>query len=426
MLSSRTARARLPKRSKPYFVEVVPGKVRLGWRATSSTWIASFYQGNGKYADEALGTKADDILDPDGDGILSFPQAQERLRVRYAKRQKPAVQTKPETPHTVNDALDAQIAFLKEKPQGAWRDAELRAAALIRPLLGGVRLAELTSKQLELWAKASVNTPPRLRTRAGSPQRYAEINADDPDARRRRQASTKRVWNLLKASLNRAWRAGWVSTDGAWRALKLFEDVDVARGRYLSIEECRRLINASPGAFRTLVQAALLTGARYGSLIRLTVGDISINREQQHAAVHTVVYKGRGRPKHVYISLTDEGAEFFAGLVAGRNDPRSVLLLRDDGAPWSKGHQDRLIEAACRQARIEPPASFNVLRHTWASHAVMNGVPLLVVAKNMGHSDTRMVERVYGHLAPSYVAAAIRAGAPQFSIEPPNVVPATR
>jgi hypothetical protein len=41
-------------------------------------------------------------------------------------------------------------------------------------------------------------------------------------------------------------------------------------------------------------------------------------------------------------------------------------------------------------------------------------MPLMVVAKNLGHADTRMVERHYGHLAPSFVADAIRAGAPRF------------
>ena len=46
----------------------------------------------------------------------------------------------------------------------------------------------------------------------------------------------------------------------------------------------------------------------------------------------------------------------------------------------------------------------------------MNGVPLLVVAKNLGHADTRMVESHYGHLAPSYIADAIRAGAPRFGM----------
>jgi integrase len=33
----------------------------------------------------------------------------------------------------------------------------------------------------------------------------------------------------------------------------------------------------------------------------------------------------------------------------------------------------------------------------------MAGMPLLVVARHLGHADTTMVERVYGHLAPSFV-----------------------
>ena len=76
---------------------------------------------------------------------------------------------------------------------------------------------------------------------------------------------------------------------------------------------------------------------------------------------------------------------------------------------------------ACRHAKIEPPVGFHQLRHTWASLSVMNGVPLLVVAKNLGHSDTKMVERFYGHLAPSYITDAIRAGAPRFGGVASNV-----
>jgi hypothetical protein len=48
----------------------------------------------------------------------------------------------------------------------------------------------------------------------------------------------------------------------------------------------------------------------------------------------------------------------------------------------------------------------------------MNGVPLMVVARNLGHADTRMVEKHYGHLAPSFVAEVIRAGAPKFGFKP--------
>jgi integrase len=47
-------------------------------------------------------------------------------------------------------------------------------------------------------------------------------------------------------------------------------------------------------------------------------------------------------------------------------------------------------------AKIDPEISFHVLRHTWASLAVMADVPLLVVARNLGHADTRTVEKHYG------------------------------
>jgi hypothetical protein len=49
-----------------------------------------------------------------------------------------------------------------------------------------------------------------------------------------------------------------------------------------------------------------------------------------------------------------------------------------------------------------------------------------VVAKNLGHSDTRMVEKHYGHLAPSYVVDAIRKGAPRFGFKPDSKIAALR
>jgi hypothetical protein len=63
---------------------------------------------------------------------------------------------------------------------------------------------------------------------------------------------------------------------------------------------------------------------------------------------------------------------------------------------------------ACTNGKIKSAISFHILRHTWASLALMNGTPLLVVAKNLGHADTRVVEKHYGHLAP---------GAPRYSVK---------
>ena len=52
----------------------------------------------------------------------------------------------------------------------------------------------------------------------------------------------------------------------------------------------------------------------------------------------------------------------------------------------------------------------------------MADVPLMVVAKNLGHADTRMCEKHYAHLAPSYIADAIRSQAPKLGIVKPGKV----
>jgi hypothetical protein len=54
----------------------------------------------------------------------------------------------------------------------------------------------------------------------------------------------------------------------------------------------------------------------------------------------------------------------------------------------------------------------------------MKGVPMAVIADQLGHADTRMTERHYAHLAPSYVGTTIRAAFGTLGVvEPSNIVP---
>jgi integrase len=107
-------------------------------------------------------------------------------------------------------------------------------------------------------------------------------------------------------------------------------------------------------------------------------------------------------------------------MCAGRLSDELIFL--NAGGDWRKSEQTRPIAEAVRRAKIKPSIGFYGLRHTWASLAVMAGMPLLVVAKNLGHSDTRMVEKHYGHLAPSYVAETTRQYAPRFGLAAPSNV----
>jgi integrase len=52
----------------------------------------------------------------------------------------------------------------------------------------------------------------------------------------------------------------------------------------------------------------------------------------------------------------------------------------------------------------------------------MRGVPMGVIAAQLGHSDTRMTEKHYAHLAPSYVADTIRANFPNLGLTKDAVI----
>src|SRR5262249_52879776 len=91
-------------------------------------------------------------------------------------------------------------------------------------------------------------------------------------------------------------------------------------------------------------------------------------------------------------------------------------LLRRHGERWRKDQQQAPTVAACAAAHINPRIVFHGLRHTYASLCVMAGMPLMVLAQNLGHTTTAMCERPYAHLQTSFVDAEIARAAPRFGM----------
>jgi integrase len=415
-LDTRAARSGLRAQGKPHWRLIEEGlhlgyrkpKGSKGPRARAGKWVVRHYIGGQNYHVETVAA-ADDFTDADGIAILNFKQAQALARERMKRRAHDGA-GKSGGPLTVRRAIEAYLEFL-ESNRKSGGDAGYRAAAFILPKLGDIEVEDLTTDRLNRWLADLAKMAPRLRTKEGDAQKFRDVKAgeDKEEALRKRQSTANRTLTVLKAALNRAWRLGKTSSDAAWRRVEPFENVDSARIRYLSIAEAKRLVNATDSQFRPMVRAALFTGARYGELAHLAVADF--NPESETLAIRQ---SKSGKPRHVVV--TNEGAKYFHQLCAG-GVGSDVLLPRANGQAWDKSHQARPMKEACKRAKIDPPIGFHGLRHTYASLAVMNGTPLLVLAKNLGHADTRMVEKHYGHLAPSYVADAIRAGAPKFGFK---------
>ena len=376
---------------------------------TPGTWSARHKDlETGRTKTRSLG-KADDFSPADGARVLTYQQAQEVAQNWFRSLANSGFWdggAEPDGKLSVRDVLEAYFKDAQGRGMKGIKQAMQSAAAWIMPKLGQVQVARLTRKQIEGWLHWLAESPKRLKTRAGQPQAYAEPPSTDDEIRARRD-SANRVLTILKAALNFALDRELTNAAPVWQRVKPFRGTTKARVRFLKDDEQVRLVNAIEGQdFKDLVRAALLTGARLGELARLRCYDY----DPCNKSVFIAKSKS-GKSRHV--TLNDDGARLFDEAVGKRSRPDDLIFQCSskrkarEGAAWQKGDQARGMKQACKKAGLEY-VSFHDLRHSYASLLINSGVELYVVAEQLGQADTRMVEKHYGHLLPSYKAQRIR------------------
>ena len=353
---TKTARAKLPIRREPFWHRIAQRR-HLGYRRTASggTWIARILDDSGKRAFHSLGENID------------FDAAQ-RLAVEWFDT---AVITESRH-YCVRDAISDYIESLRlNNSERTATDTRQRLDKHVSKQLLNAELATLSTVQLRNWHQRLVS------------------DSDDPETVRRSKDTANKNLTSLKAAFNLAFRAGLVATDQQWRRVQPFRGVGQPRKLFLSDEQVRALLDHSSGAFHSLVLSAVLTGARYGELCNARVGDFN----PEHG---TVTLSGKTGTRECYLS--DEAVNLFQTLAVGRSG-NECLLLKDDGTPWGKSHQHRLMKAAVAAAGLPSECVLYSLRHYYISKALLSGVQPQVLAANVGTS-LRMIEQHYGKFMP--------------------------
>lgn len=206
----------------------------------------------------------------------------------------------------------------------------------------------------------------------------------------RTSSTANRYLTLIKAVINTGIR------------LKKFRDINPcnavvrqkennSRWRYLSIPEIKRLLECCPKEeVRNTIICALNTGMRKGEILNLQWENVDLVGD-------TIYILESKSGNHREIPILPSLKRLFISIGERRSGP--VFNLTAEQCDYS-------FEKALKQAKIEN-FRYHDLRHTFASHFVMNGGRLPELQKILGHSDFKLTLR-YAHLSKNHLQQAIK------------------
>jgi len=173
--------------------------------------------------------------------------------------------------------------------------------------------------------------------------------------------------------------------------------------RYLSYEEIETLLRTCKDTLKLMTLTALNTGMRCKELVDLEWQDIDFQR-----SLLRVTNDGRRTTKNKktrYIPLKESLKQELQKHKENLSNagPLQKVFQTSNNTPmtWFRESLSRVY----RKANIAN-AGTHTLRHTFASHLVMQGVDLYTVSKLLGHSDVRITQ-IYAHLAPDHLKASV-------------------
>jgi integrase len=376
-LETRSARLRLPVSGKPIFVRVAK-QLGLGYRRNKSggVWVMRVADGKRGNWVRTIGA-ADDFDDADGADVLTFWQAQDKVRLLARENRATAVD-----PVTVEQALVSYEGDLRT------RGGDIANVARVRTHLTGTlarrMVAHLTTRDLRGWR--------------------------DELAKTLAPASVNRTCSCFKAALNLvAGQDEQIVNRRAWEVgLALIPNASQSRNVILGDDVIRSLVaeahNQSP-EFGLLVELAAITGARPSQIARLEAHDI-----QDGAAPRLMMpasRKGKGaKPISRYPVPISAG---LAARLASADRPATALLItKPNGTPWKRTDHGVPFARAVTNCGLDPAeVTLYALRHSNIVRQLLAGVPVRVVAVNHDTSII-MIERTYSRYIGDHADALAR------------------
>jgi len=169
--------------------------------------------------------------------------------------------------------------------------------------------------------------------------------------------------------------------------------------KYLSVKEIDSLINHSSIWLKPIIIVLRNTGMRIGELLNLQLDNIDLSR-----GYVTVISPKTNNYR--LIPINNELSPLLHWLVNNYITPKSMTINKrlDIHSKYLFCHPDgskiksikTSFNNACKRAGIK--ATVHMIRHSFASHLVMNGVDLVSIKELLGHSSIETT-MIYSHIS---------------------------
>lgn len=172
--------------------------------------------------------------------------------------------------------------------------------------------------------------------------------------------------------------------------------------KVLSMEEVEAFMDSAKtdDAFglrdRAMIEIMYATGMRVSELINLDISDV-------HGTMGFVRCVGKGNKERIIpigqtaLGAVEEYLQKARPELTGKKNKTEALFLNHHGNRLSRQGYWKIIKKLAAEANIQKELTPHTLRHSFATHLLMNGADLRSVQEMLGHADISTTQ-IYTHI----------------------------
>ncbi len=211
-------------------------------------------------------------------------------------------------------------------------------------------------------------------------------------------ATVNRELAMLSKAFNLALKEWeWIKENPVSKVPKEKENNE--KDRWLTSDEEKRLLEASPQWLKDIIVFNLHTGLRIDELL-------SLEWQRVNLFSKTILIQKSKNGKPRTVPLNQDAIDILIGKSKVRSIKNDLVFTSSTGTKIDSDNLRRALDSALEKVGIKEVTP-HTFRHTFATRLAQRGVDIYKIAKLLGHKDIRMTLR-YAHHCPDSLRDGVR------------------